>query len=392
MVFGNMGDTSGTGVCFTRDPNSGDNLFYGDYLINAQGEDVVAGIRTPIKLSDFEKKDPKAYKQLLDVRKKLEEHYKDMQDLEFTVEEGKLYMLQCRTGKRSPVAAFKIAVDLVKEKLITKEQAVQRIKTSDIEGIFFPMIDATQVAALKEGFVVQGIDAVPAPRAARSSSARKSPRTGLKKARKSSLSGRKPAPRDVGGMHAAQGILTATGGKTSHAAVVARGWGKCCIVGCEKLDINYEKGEFTVGSKVIKEGDFITLDGSSGNVYAGQLKLIKPQPPEAFTTLMNWVDKIRTLKVRTNADTPYDAGKRPQARRRGHRTLPHRTYVLRLRGEDPRDPRDDHRRRPGEQEEGSRQTPALPDEGFRGHFQSHGRPARHHPPDRPSPPRVRPAR
>ena len=307
MVFGNMGDTSGTGVCFTRDPNSGDNLFYGDYLVNAQGEDVVAGIRTPIKLSDFEKKDPKAYKQLLDVRKKLEEHYKDMQDLEFTVEEGKLYMLQCRTGKRSPVAAFKIAVDLVKEKLITKEQAVQRIKTSDIEGIFFPMIDATQVAALKEGFVVQGIDAVPGAASGKVAFSAKVAEDWAEKGEKVILVRKETSPEDVGGMHAAQGILTATGGKTSHAAVVARGWGKCCIVGCEKLDINYEKGEFTVGSKVVKEGDYLTLDGSSGNVYAGQLKLIKPQPPEAFTTLMNWVDKIRTLKVRTNADTPYDA-------------------------------------------------------------------------------------
>ena len=307
MVFGNMGDTSGTGVCFTRDPNSGDNLFYGDYLVNAQGEDVVAGIRTPIKLSDFEKKDPKAYKQLLDVRRKLEEHYKDMQDLEFTVEEGKLYMLQCRTGKRSPVAAFKIAVDLVKEKLITKEQAVQRIKTSDIEGIFFPMIDATQVAALKEGFVVQGIDAVPGAASGKVVFSAKVAEDWAGKGEKVILVRKETSPEDVGGMHAAQGILTATGGKTSHAAVVARGWGKCCIVGCEKLDINYEKGEFTVGSKVIKEGDYITLDGSSGNVYSGQLKLVKPQPPAAYTTLMGWVDKIRSLKVRTNADTPYDA-------------------------------------------------------------------------------------
>ncbi len=307
MVFGNMGDTSGTGVCFTRDPNSGDNLFYGDYLINAQGEDVVAGIRTPIKLSDFEKKDPKAYEQLLDVRRKLEEHYKDMQDLEFTVEEGKLYMLQCRTGKRSPVAAFRIAVDLVKEKLITKEQAVQRIKTSDIEGIFFPMIDATQVAALKEGFIVQGIDAVPGAASGKVAFSAKVAEDWAEKGEKVILVRKETSPEDVGGMHAAQGILTATGGKTSHAAVVARGWGKCCIVGCEKLDINYEKGEFTVGSKVVKEGDYLILDGSSGSVYSGQLKLIKPQPPEAFTTLMNWVDKIRTLKVRTNADTPYDA-------------------------------------------------------------------------------------
>ncbi len=307
MVFGNMGDTSGTGVCFTRDPNSGDNVFYGDYLINAQGEDVVAGIRTPIKLSDFEKKDPKAYKQLVGVRKTLETHYKDMQDLEFTVEEGKLYMLQCRTGKRSPIAAFKIAVDLVKEKVITKEQAIQRIKTSDIEGIFFPMIDKSEAKALKEAFLVQGIDAVPGAASGKVAFSAKTAEDWAAKGEKVILVRKETSPEDVGGMHAAQGILTATGGKTSHAAVVARGWGKCCIVGCEKLDIDYAKGQFSVGGTVVKEGDFLTLDGSAGNVYVGQLKLVKPQPPEAYNTLMSWVDKIRTLKVRTNADTPYDA-------------------------------------------------------------------------------------
>jgi pyruvate,orthophosphate dikinase len=307
MVFGNMGDTSGTGVCFTRDPNSGDNIFYGDYLINAQGEDVVAGIRTPIKLSDFEKKDPKAYKQLLDVRKKLEAHYKDMQDLEFTVEEGKLYMLQCRTGKRSPMASFKIAVDLVKDKVITKEQAIQRIKTSDIEGIFFPMIDKTQANVLKDAFLVQGIDAVPGAATGKVVFSAKVAEEWAANGERVILVRKETSPEDVGGMHAAQGILTATGGKTSHAAVVARGWGKCCIVGCEKLEIDYTKGQFAVGSKVVKEGDFLTLDGSAGNVYLGQLKLVKPQPPEAYNTLMGWVDKIRTMNVRTNADTPYDA-------------------------------------------------------------------------------------
>jgi len=307
MVFGNMGDTSGTGVCFTRDPNTGENTFYGDYLVNAQGEDVVAGIRTPIKLIELEKRDPKAYKQLLDVRKKLEANYKDMQDLEFTVEEGKLYMLQCRTGKRSPIAAFKIAVDMVKEKLITKEQAIMRIKTSDIEGIFYPMIDKTQTAALKDAFLVQGIDAVPGAAAGKVVFNAKDAEAWAEKGEKVILVRKETSPEDVGGMHAAQGILTATGGKTSHAAVVARGWGKCCIVGCEKLNIDYTKGTFSVGDKTVKQGDFITLDGSSGNVYVGQLKLVKPEPPEAYTTLMGWVDKIRTLKVRTNADTPYDA-------------------------------------------------------------------------------------
>jgi len=307
MVFGNKGDTSGTGVCFTRDPNSGENIFYGDYLINAQGEDVVAGIRTPIRLAELEKRDPKVYRQLVDIRKKLEKHYRDMQDLEFTVEEGKLYMLQCRTGKRSPIAAFRIAVDMVKEKLITKEEAILRIKASDIEGIFYPMIDKSNTAELKKSFIVQGIDAVPGAASGRVVFNAKTAEEWAEKGEKVILVRKETSPEDVGGMHAAQGILTATGGKTSHAAVVARGWGKCCIVGCEKLEIDYENGQFSVGNTIVKQGDYITLDGGTGNVYVGQLKLVKPEPPKAYTTLMSWVDKIRTLKVRTNADTPYDA-------------------------------------------------------------------------------------
>lgn len=309
MVFGNKGETSGTGVCFTRDPNSGDNVFYGDYLINAQGEDVVAGIRTPIKLAELEKRDPKVFKQLVSIRKKLETHYRDMQDLEFTVEEGKLYMLQCRTGKRSPIAAFHIAVSMVKEKLITKEEAVQRIKASDIEGIFYPMIDKSNPADLKKAFIVQGIDAVPGAATGKVVFNAKAAEEWAAKGEKVILVRKETSPEDVGGMHAAQGILTATGGKTSHAAVVARGWGKCCVVGCEKLGIDYEKGQFSVGDTVVREGDYITLDGGAGNVYIGQLKLVKPEPPKAYTILMSWVDKIRTLKVRTNADTPYDAEK-----------------------------------------------------------------------------------
>jgi len=307
MVFGNKGDTSGTGVCFTRDPNTGENVFYGDYLINAQGEDVVAGIRTPIKLSDFEKKDPKAYKQLCDVRKTLEKHYKDMQDLEFTVEEGKLYMLQCRTGKRSPGASFKIAVDMIGEKLIDKETAVSRIKTSDIEGIFYPAIDKTQTAQLKASFIVKGIDAVPGAACGKVCFSAAMAEELAKNGEKAILVRKETSPEDVGGMHAAQGILTATGGKTSHAAVVARGWGKSCIVGCEQLHIDYEKKIFSAGAFTVKEGDFITLDGTTGSVYEGELKLVSPKLPEAYETLMKWVDEIRKIKIRTNADTPYDA-------------------------------------------------------------------------------------
>ncbi|MGP1594026.1 MAG: pyruvate, phosphate dikinase [Treponema sp.] len=306
MVFGNKGNTSGTGVCFTRDPNSGENVFYGDYLFNAQGEDVVAGIRTPIKLSEFEKEDKKAYDQLCEVRALLEKHYKDMQDMEFTVEEGTLYMLQCRTGKRLPAAAFKMAVDMVEEGLITKEEAIMRIKASDIEGIFYPAIDYKQ-DNLKESFMVKGIDAVPGAAAGKICfSAAKAEELAANK-EKAILVRKETSPEDVGGMHAAQGILTATGGKTSHAAVVARGWGKCCIVGCEKLIIDYEKGECSCGGITLKEGDYITLDGTRGDVYKGELKLVQAKQPDSYKTLMKWVDEFRTIGVRTNADQPEDA-------------------------------------------------------------------------------------
>jgi pyruvate, orthophosphate dikinase len=307
MVFGNMGDKSGTGVCFTRDPNSGENVFYGDYLINAQGEDVVAGIRTPLKLSEFDRIDPNAYKQLVEVRKTLESHYKDMQDLEFTVQEGKLYMLQCRTGKRSPIAAFRIAVEMVSEKLITKEQAILRIKDKDIEGIFYPVIDPSQKDELKKNLLVTGIDAVPGAATGKVVFNAKDAEDLAEKGEKVILVRKETSPEDVGGMHAAQGVLTATGGKTSHAAVVARGWGKSCIVGCEKMNIDYTKKQFTVGDKTVKEGDFITLNGSTGEVYVGAMKLIKPELPEAYKKIMEWADQLRKIKVRTNADTPYDA-------------------------------------------------------------------------------------
>ena len=309
MVFGNMGPKSGTGVCFTRDPNSGENVFYGDYLVNAQGEDVVAGIRTPIKLSEFEDADPVSYRQLVDVRRILEKHFKDMQDLEFTVEEGRLYMLQCRTGKRSPAAAFRIAVDMVEEKLIRREDAILRIKDKDIEGIFYPIIDPDQKDEMKKNYLVSGIDAVPGAASGKVVFNARDAETAAAQGEKVILVRKETSPEDVGGMHAAQGILTATGGKTSHAAVVARGWGKCCIVGCEKLNINYEKGEMSVGDAVVRKGEEITLNGSTGQVYRGGLRLIKPEPPASFKILMGWVDQARAIRVRTNADTPYDAAK-----------------------------------------------------------------------------------
>lgn len=307
MVFGNMGDTSGTGVCFTRDPSTGEDVFYGDYLVNAQGEDVVAGIRTPIKLEELDNKNHEVYKQLVEVREKLEYHYKDMQDLEFTVEEGKLYMLQCRSGKRSPKAAFKIAYDFVKEGRISKEEAVSRIKSNDIEGIFYPVIDSSQKDALKSSYIAHGIDAVPGAAVGKVVFFAKDAEEWAERGEKVILVRKETSPEDVGGMHAAQGILTATGGKTSHAAVVARGWGKCCIVGCGVLDVDYKKRQFTVDKVVIKEGEEITLDGSHGYIYKGALKLSVPELPESYFEIMKWVDEIRKIGVRTNADTPYDS-------------------------------------------------------------------------------------
>jgi pyruvate,orthophosphate dikinase len=310
MVFGNKGDNSGTGVCFTRDPNTGENTLYGDYLINAQGEDVVAGIRTPLKLTELDRQMPAIYAQLLDVRSRLEKHYKEMQDLEFTIEDGKLYMLQCRTGKRSPQAAFKIAADMVTERLITKEQAILRIAPEDIERLFYPVIDpAMDKAELARKKMTTGINAVPG--AASGQVVFNAPEAEAWKAegKKVILVRRETSPEDVGGMHAAQGILTATGGKTSHAAVVARGWGKCCVVGCEALKIDYAKDEMHVGDVVVKKGDYITLDGSEGIVYQGQMALVKPEFPESFKTVMAMADEIRRLRVRTNADTPADAAK-----------------------------------------------------------------------------------
>jgi pyruvate, orthophosphate dikinase len=312
MVFGNTGDNSGTGVCFTRDPSTGEKIFYGDYLTNAQGEDVVAGIRTPVHLTELAKIMPKAYAQLEKVRTTLENHYKDMQDMEFTIEEGKLYMLQTRTGKRTPSATFKMAMDMTNEKLIAKEEAVLRIKPEDIERLFYPVIDPKfDKKKLQEKILTHGIDAVPGAAAGKVVFSAAEAEEWAKKGEKVILVRRETSPEDVGGMAVAQGILTATGGKTSHAAVVARGWGKCCIVGAETLDIDYKSKSMKDGKsgKTIKEGEWLTLDGSEGTVYAEQLPLVTPELPKSYQTIMKWADDIRRLRVRTNADTPQDARK-----------------------------------------------------------------------------------
>ncbi len=337
MVFGNLGEDSGTGVCFTRDPSSGENAFYGDMLVNAQGEDVVAGIRTPIKLSELHERMPAIYDQLLAVRAMLEIHYGEMQDLEFTFEHGKLYMLQCRTGKRTPAAAFRIAVEqatqplmtaaeakrLLKagflpkkyvaaasKRVITKDQAIQRIMREDIERLFYPVI-SPKVARdeLAKHKLAEGIDAVPGAACGKVVFTAHEAEAMAENGEAVILVRKETSPEDVGGMQAAKGILTQTGGKTSHAAVVARGWGKCCIVGCSVLDINYDTKQMSVNGTVVRQGEFITLDGSLGAVYKGQLELQRPQPPKEFFTLMGWADQRRKLGVYTNADTPEDAAK-----------------------------------------------------------------------------------
>ncbi len=308
MVFGNTGDDSGTGVCFTRDPSTGERTFFGDFLLNAQGEDVVAGIRTPMQLQEMAKRMPKVYPQLERVRHTLEKHYRDMQDLEFTVENGKLYMLQTRTGKRSPSAAFQIAVDMVNEKLINIEEALERIKPEDVERLFYPVIDTKMSRTeLASRLLVTGNNAVPGAAVGKAVFTAQAAEEWAARGEKIILVRHETSPEDVGGMFVAQGILTATGGKTSHAAVVARGWGKCCIVGAEKLDIDLAKKTIHVNGKAVREGEWITLDGGDGSVYTGQIELVRPQPPKAFATLMKWADKVRRIGVRTNADTPHDA-------------------------------------------------------------------------------------
>ncbi len=310
MVFGNTGDNSGTGVCFTRDPSTGEKTFYGDFLINAQGEDVVAGIRTPLQLIEMSKLMPKVYKQLEKVRVILEKHYRDMQDMEFTVEEGTLYMLQTRMGKRAPAATFRIAVDMVNEGLITKADALQRIHTEDLERLFYPIIDASDAPQeLAKRKIAAGINAVPGAAVGKAVFTAHEAEEWAAKGEKVILVRRETSPEDVGGMAVAQGILTATGGKTSHAAVVARGWGKCCVVGCEALDISYADKKMTANGHVVRQGEWITLDGNEGYVYEGEVKLAIPEMSKHYQTMMKWADEIRRLRVRSNVDTAQDARK-----------------------------------------------------------------------------------
>ena len=303
MVYGNMGNNSATGVCFTRNPSTGENKFYGEFLLNAQGEDVVAGIRTPEPISDLEKELPVAYKKLVKIRRDLEKHYKELQDMEFTIQEGKLFMLQTRNGKRTTHAAVKIAVDMVKEKLIDKRTAISRIDPNQLDQLLHPTFDPKA----KRNVIARGLPASPGAAFGRVVfHADDAERLALK-GEMVILVRIETSPEDVGGMHVSQGILTTRGGMTSHAAVVARGMGTCCVAGCGSIQINYQKEEFTVDGKVIKEGDYISLDGTLGEVMLGKVPTVEPVLSGDFNKLMKWADEIRRLKIRTNADTPEDA-------------------------------------------------------------------------------------
>jgi pyruvate,orthophosphate dikinase len=315
MVFGNMGDDCATGVAFTRDPSTGANLFYGEYLKNAQGEDVVAGIRTPqpinkesrspeqAHLPTLEEEMPRAYRELLRIRKTLEAHYREMEDIEFTIQNGKLWMLQTRTGKRTARAAVKIAVDMARERLITREEALLRVDPGSLEQLLHPTLDPDA----EKRVIAKGLPASPGAACGKVVFSADEAEAKAKAGERVVLVRIETSPEDIHGMHAAEGILTARGGMTSHAAVVARGMGKCCVAGCGSLQISYAQGEFRVDDVVVRAGDEITIDGSTGEVILGSVPTVTPQLGAEFAELMRWADGVRRLSVRTNADTPHDA-------------------------------------------------------------------------------------
>ncbi len=305
MVFGNMGTHSATGVCFTRNPSTGENKFYGEFLINAQGEDVVAGIRTPEPISNLEKEMPAVYEQLVKYKNTLENHFKDVQDIEFTIQENRLFMLQTRNGKRTAKAAVKLAVDMAKEGLIDKKTAISRVDPNQLDQLLHPTFDPKA----KKEVIAVGLPASPGAATGKVVFSAEDAEKLAEKKEKVILVRKETSPEDIGGMHVSQGILTTRGGMTSHAAVVARGMGKCCVAGCGSLIVDYKTQTFKVDGKVVKRGDYISLDGSSGEVMLGQVATIEPKLSGDFATLMEWADEIRKLKVRTNADTPTDAKK-----------------------------------------------------------------------------------
>jgi pyruvate, orthophosphate dikinase len=307
MVFGNLGEDSGTGVCFTRNPSTGEAKFYGEYLMNAQGEDVVAGIRTPKPVTALEDQMPEIYRQLVDTCNNVEKHYKDMQDMEFTIQQGKLYILQTRNGKRTAAAAVRIAVELVNEGMITKEQAILRVEPNQLNQLLHKQLDP--IAKTRGEVIAKGLPASPGAAVGEvvftAAEAFSKAQSGLDVV----LVRIETSPEDIDGMHSSKGILTARGGMTSHAAVVARGMGTCCVAGCADLIIDEKAKTLTIREKglILKEGDYITLDGSTGEVFNGRLATIDPELSGNFGTLMGWADEVRKIGVRTNADTPHDA-------------------------------------------------------------------------------------
>lgn len=311
MVFGNAGDDCATGVCFSRDPATGENVYYGEYLVNAQGEDVVAGIRTPQPMASkgdgtsLEEKWPHLYKELVDVRNNLENHYKDMQDMEFTIEHGKLWMLQCRNGKRTAAAAVRMAVEMVEEGLLNKEEAIMRVGADQLDQLLHPMLDPKA----PRNVIATGLPASPGAAVGRAVFNAEDAEAWAAKGEKVILIRNETSPEDIGGMHAAQGVITARGGMTSHAAVVARGMGTPCVSGSHEIHIDYAKKTMTTDKGVvIKEGDWVSLDGAKGQIIEGQVPTVKADTNSGnFGKLMSWVDEIRTLEVRANAETPKDA-------------------------------------------------------------------------------------
>lgn len=307
MVFGNMGNTSGTGVAFSRDPTTGENKLYGEFLMNAQGEDVVAGIRTPNKISDLEKIMPQSYQEFIKIVAQLEHHYKDMQDLEFTIQEGRLFLLQCRIGKRSVAAALKIAVDLVAEGLITKEQAVKRIDPNSLNQLLHHQPDPESIKNAK--LLGKGLAASPGAGCGQIVFSAEDAKKWVAEGKKVILVRLETSPEDIEGMNVAQAILTARGGLTSHAAVVCRGMGRCCVCGWEGIEkLDDDEKYMIVGGKTYKEGDWLTVVGTTGQIFEGAVKLIEPELDSLpYRTIMEWADTFRKLTVRTNADVPKDA-------------------------------------------------------------------------------------
>ena len=307
MVFGNMGGTSGTGVAFTRNPSTGEKGIYGEYLINAQGEDVVAGVRTPQPITKLEEDMPECYAEFMELAMKLEEHYRDMQDMEFTIQEGKLYFLQTRNGKRTAPAALRIACELVDEGKITEEEAVLRIEAKSLDQLLHPTFDAE---ALKAGKVIgSALPASPGAAAGKVYFTADEAKLAHERGERVVLVRLETSPEDIEGMHAAEGILTARGGMTSHAAVVARGMGTCCVSGCGEIKMNEDERYFELGGETVKEGDYISLDGTTGRIYLGDIRTKEAEIGGNFQRIMDWADKYRRMQVRTNADTPADTKK-----------------------------------------------------------------------------------